>query len=94
MKHGAFGEAEQMSENNRFNVSVRLGTREPLAFNRYCSYALSELQIVIRGSAIHHMQERSMPIRENDVLLLHPGMQNYFTDGSDDFLLHRICYNS
>lgn len=94
MKHGAFGEAEQMSENNRFNVSVRLGTREPLTFNRYCSYALSELQIVIRGSAIHHMQERSAPIRENDVLLLHPGMQNYFTDGSDDFLLHRICYNS
>ena len=94
MKHGAFGEAEQMSENNRFNVSVRLGTREPLAFNRYYSYARSELQIVIHGSAVHHMQERSMPIRENDVLLLHPGMQNYFTDGSDDFLLHRICYNS
>ena len=76
MGHDVLRESEQQSGNNRFNVFVRLGTREPLDFNRYYSYARSELQIVIHGSAVHHMQERSMPIRENDVLLLHPGMQN------------------
>ena len=75
-------------------VSVKVPPRFPVEFDKYYSYEFSEIQIVAGGSAIHHMGGRKHLLHEDDVLLMHPGMQNYFSDASEDFALYRISYNS
>jgi len=77
----------------KFPLAVRLLEHGTVPLDNFLKHEFSEIAIVSRGHALHKIGTRKQEIAENDVLVIHPGTENLFSDGVD-FELFLIIYDS
>lgn len=71
----------------KFPLAVRLQVREPgqepVVEDEIRRHEFSELILVVRGRAEHRIGTRYFPLEEGDVLIVHPGTTDAFSNLSD-----------
>ena len=80
-------------QKGKFPLAVRLQEHGSVLFDHFFQHEYSQILIVTKGHAYHQIENRKLLISEDDVLVLHPGTKNLFSEGVD-FEIFEILYDS